>query len=192
MYIRLCRLVEWIVRALKLACHRAKCITCLLIHSGDGSLVVLACHFGSRIHGSTWPDRGLRSEFLFVVFVFFFLLLVMAAAGALASCASDAELTLEQVATMLSGIIGKTVPEIQAAGVVDMMLHASELMDMLKNAPALSSLAKETKDASKRRKLEATSAAMSEPLAGEPGAASSGENPLDQPKAVDMGALRRS
>ena len=83
----------------------------------------------------------------------------MAAAGA----ASDAELTLEQVATILSGIIGKTVPEIRAAGVVD-TLHAAELVGMLKNAPALSLLAKETKDASKRRNSE-----MSEPLAGEPG-----------------------
>ena len=72
----------------------------------------------------------------------------MDAAGALASRAPDAELTLEQVAAMLSGAIGKPVPEIQAAGVVD-MLHA-------------------------RRKLEATSAARIEPLAGEPGASSSG------------------
>ena len=44
-------------------------------------------------------------------------------------------------------------------------LHAAELVGMLKNAPALSLLAKETKDASKRRKLEAMSAEMSEAVA---------------------------
>ena len=89
----------------------------------------------------------------------------MAVAGALASCASDAELTLEQVATMLSGIIGKTVPETRAAGVVD-TLQAAEFVGLLKIAPALSLLAKETKDASKRRKLETMSAEMNESLAG--------------------------
>ena len=92
-------------------------------HAGDGSLVGLACHLSSRILGSTGPDLGLRSDlaccFLFCSVVF--LLLVMAAAGALASCASDAELTLEQVAAMLSGVM--PILEIQPAGVVD-MLHA--------------------------------------------------------------------
>ena len=74
--------------------------------------------------------------------------------------------------------VGKTVPEIRAAGVVD-TLHAAELVGMLKNAAALSLSAKETKDASKRRKLEAMSAEMSEPLPGEPGAVASGADPLD-------------
>ena len=67
---------------------------------------------------------------LFSVVFLVFPLLVMAAAGALASCASDAELTLEQMATMLSGIIGKTVPEIRAAGVED-AFHAADVLSML-------------------------------------------------------------
>ena len=73
---------------------------------GDGSLVGLACHFGSRILGLTGPHRGLGpGSCCYLLLIVVFLLLVMAAAGALASCASDAELTLEQVATMLSGVI---------------------------------------------------------------------------------------
>ena len=97
--------------AFKLACHRAKCITCLLTHSGmaasSGWLAILAQEFlGPR---DPIADYGLF--LLFLLFSVVFLLLVMAAAGALASRASDAELTLEQVATMLSGITGKTVSE---------------------------------------------------------------------------------
>ena len=114
-------------------------------HAGDGSLVGLACHFGSRILGSTGPDRGLLSDFL-LLFSVVFLLLVMAAVGAQTSCASDAELTFEQVAVMLSGVIGKPIPEIQAAGVVD-MLHAAEVMGMLKDT----SVSIMTKDASSWR-----------------------------------------
>ena len=49
--------------------------------------------------------------------------------------------------------------------------------------------AKETKDASKRRKLEAMSAEMSEPLAGEPGAVASGADPLASPWQGNRGRL---
>ena len=84
---------------------------------------------------SSGPLDLISDSWFSVLFSVVSLLLVMAAAGALASCASNAELTLEQVATMLSGIIGNR--EIRAAGVVD-TLHAAELVGMLKNAHGFS------------------------------------------------------
>ena len=179
-------IVEWIVLALSISLVTGLSASHVCSHTQEmaaasGSLAILAPVFSD--------PRDLISDYgLFLLFLLFsevFLSLVIAAAGTLALCTSDAELTLEQVATMLSGITGKTVPEIRAAGVVD-TLHAAELVGMLKNAPALSLLARETKDAYKRQKLEAMIAEMSEPLADEPASVASGAHPLEQPKDVEM------
>ena len=81
----------------------------------------------------------------------------MPAAGAHASSALEADLTLGQVAAKLSGIIGKPVSDIFASGVVN-TLHAAELVGLLRHEPAQSLLAQATKDDAKRRKLESTGA----------------------------------
>ena len=178
--------------ALNLVCQWAECITCLStrIQEMAASSVWLAI----LAQGFSGP-RDLIADYVLIFAVFCCFLLSFCCwswlqLAPLLRALPIVELTLEQVAAMLSGVIGKPVPEIQAAGVVD-MLHAAEVMGMLKDAPALSLLAKESKDASKRRKLEATSAASVEPLAGEPGASSAGTDPMDQLTDVNMDAGRR-
>ena len=109
----------------------------------------------------------------------------MAAAGAHASSALEADLTLGQVAAKLLGIIGKPVSDIFASGVVN-TLHAAELVDLLRNEPALSLLAQATKDDAKRRKLESTQAQTTEALDVAPGAVAAGADPCGGGGDVDM------